>query len=292
MKFVDRMVRAEPKSFPPLIVDNIKDPVALSRALCDTSGVLREKAYRYPRISQVESMCAREWVFGMSGTVKKSEYVHFPLKMVFGIGSGIHEYYQNSQDLFPNIVGNWICLSCDHKWVFTTRPLGSCPVCGANNKAVVYSEHYFSISEPFYATGKIDLFLPVGNPVRFRIGDIKGVADDKVEPRGSDVIQLAAYLLCAKYDDSLSDLVDTTTGYLFYVAKKMSFKAPVRTIKVVLTPFLEKTILETFMQVKMGVDEGKIPPKKVGCKDKNCPFIVQCNEYGDRDDFLIPAKIS
>lgn len=284
MKFLSRMVRVEEKH-PPLSIDNIKDPVALTKSLCNTDGRAKQSKYKYPRISQIGDICIREWVLGMQGDAQKSEFIPFALKMIFGIGSGLHNYYQNSKDLFPNIEGRWQCLGCGYKSPFGKRPEGICPGCGAHNRAIQYSEHYFSLSEPFYVTGKIDLFLPIGNPVRYRIGDIKGVADDKVEPRGNDIMQLAAYLLSAKYDDSLPKNVDTTTGYLFYISKKMSYRAPVRTIKVVLTPILEETITEILMQVKKGIDEDKIPPRRINCKDKNCPFIVQCKELGDKNDF-------
>lgn len=285
MKFMNRMVRVDNK-YAPLSIDNIEDPIALTRALCNTKGETRERKYRYPRCSQIGSLCPREWVFGMNSDKKKSEFIHFALKIIFGLGSGIHEYYQNSKDLFPNIQGWWKCLGCGYKYPFGRKPEGACAGCGAHNRAIRYDEHYFSLSEPFYATGKIDLFLPVGSdPVRYRMGDIKGVADDAVEPRGNDIMQLATYLLCAKYDDSLPKNVDTTVGYLFYISKKMSFKAPVRTLKVVLTPTLEETITEALLQIKKGVDEDKIVPRLVNCRDKNCPFIVQCKELGDVGDF-------
>ena len=183
------------------------------------------------------------------------------------------------------IVWSGNCLGCGYKYPFGARPVGNCRGCGADNRAIKYSEHYFSLSEPFYITGKMDLFIPVGDPVRYRIGDIKGVADDKVEPRGNDIMQLATYLLAAKYDDSLPKNVDTTTGYLFYISKKMSYRAPVRTIKVILTPKLEEKITEILMQIKVGVDEDKIPKRRVNCKDKNCPFKAECAALGDRDAF-------
>lgn len=286
MKILSRMVRID-EQHPPISIDNIVDPVALTRALCKTSGAVRESKYNYPRASQMGNICPREWVFGMTSDVKRSEFIHHPLLMVFNIGTAIHRHFQNSKSLFPNIIGKFKCAACGYKFNFGARPEGSCPKCGAHNHAIKYSEHSFTLSEPFYATGKIDLFLPVGNPVRYRIGDIKGVADDKVEPRGNDILQLATYLLCAKHDDSLPDIIDTTTGYLFYLSKKMSFKAPVRTIKVVLTPTLEETLMEALMQIKQGVDEDKIPPRLVNCKDKNCPFKAKCNELGDHNDFKI-----
>lgn len=281
---MDRMIRVD-SAYSALPIDNIEDPVALTKALCDTRGETRERKYKYPRISQIGDICVREWVLGMSGDTQKSEYIPFALKIIFGIGGGLHSHYQNSKDLFPNIEGRWECLGCGYKFIFGARPVGSCPGCGASNRAVQYSEHYFSLSEPFYVTGKMDLFIPVGNPVRYRIGDIKGVADDKVEPRGNDIMQLATYLLAAKYDDSLPKNVDTTTGYLFYISKKMSYRAPVRTIKVILTPKLEEKITEILMQIKVGVDEDKIPKRRVNCKDKNCPFKAECAALGDRDAF-------
>ncbi len=290
---MNRMVRLQDEEFPSLSVDNIEDPVSLSKALCNTYGTLRESKYKYPRASQIDNMCPREWVLGMSSEQKRSEFIHFPLLNVFNIGSAIHTYFQNTKTLFPNIVGEWRCVGCGKTFPFGIRPKGACPQCGANNRAVRYKEYSFSLSDPFYVTGKIDLFLPLGNPIRYRIGDIKGIADDKVEPRGSDIMQLATYLLCAKHDPFLSGLVDSTVGYLFYVSKKMSFKAPVRTIKVELTPVLEETITDLLMQVKLGVDDARIPGRRKNCKDKNCPFKVQCNELGDKDDFIenkIPLK--
>ena len=286
MKILSRMLKVDDIKFPPLSIDNITDPVALTRALCKTSGAVRESGYKYPRASSIDGSCAREWVFGITSNLKRTEFIHFPLLMVFGIGSAIHKYYQNSTALFPNIVGCWRCKLCGHESDFGPRPAENCPKCGAPNTLIRYKEHYFTFSDPFYATGKIDLFLPVGNPARYRIGDIKGVADDKTEPRGGDIMQLASYLMCSKYDDTMPPEVDHTTGYLFYISKKMSFKAPVRTIKVTLTQEIEDTLMTFYMQVKRGVDEDMIPPKLVNCKNKECPFKVQCNEHGDRNDFI------
>jgi len=284
MKFMSRMVRVE-GAYPPLSVDNIKDPVALTKALCKITGETKEFYYDYPRCSQIGSLCSREWVLGMNSNIKKSEFIHNPLRIIFNIGTAIHHYFQNNKSLFPNIIGRWHCLGCGYEFNFGVRPKGGCPGCGASNRAIQYREHSFILDNPFYLSGHIDLFLPIGNPVRYRMGDIKGVADDKVEPRGNDIMQLATYLLSAKYDESLPKNVDTTTGYLFYISKKMSYKAPIRTIKVVLTPTLEETITELLMQIKKGIDEDKIPPRRINCKDKNCPFIVQCKELGDRNDF-------
>jgi CRISPR/Cas system-associated exonuclease Cas4 (RecB family) len=281
---MERMVRVE-NNYSKLPLDNIQDPVGLTKALLKTSGAIRESGYKYPRSSQMGDICPREWVFGMNSEVKRSEFIYFSLLMVFRLGSAIHKYFQNTKSLFPDIMGHWKCLACNNEWRFCQRPQGVCPKCGALNRAIQYKEHYFSISDPFYATGKIDLFHPVGNPVRYRIGDIKGVTDDSVEPRGTDIFQLATYLVCAKYDDSLPENVDTNIGYLFYISKKMSFKSPVRTIKVELTPALEEAIMVPLMQIKRGVDEGLIPPKLKNCKNKNCPFKVECLEHGDRNDF-------
>lgn len=281
MNFMTRMVRMEDKKYPPLSVDNIKDPVALTKVLCNAQGANRQSSYRYPRASQIDNICPREWVLGMNSTQKKSEFIYFPLLSVFNIGSAIHTYFQNTKTLFPNIVGNWRCVACGGTYEFGIRPTGECRFCGAHNRAIRYSEYSFSICDPFYATGKIDLFLPMGNPVRHRIGDIKGVADDKTEPRGTDIMQLATYLLCAKHDPDIPETVDTTVGYLFYVSKKMSFKAPVRTVKVELTQELERAIIKPLMQIKIGVDEGKIPPGRLNCKDKNCPFKKECLELGE-----------
>lgn len=283
MNFMTRMVRINNEKHPPLSVDNIKDPIALTKALCNSQGANRQSSYKYPRASQIDNICPREWVLGMNSTRKKSEFIYFPLLSVFNIGSAIHTYFQNTKTLFPNIVGHWRCVACGKEFEFGIRPKGVCRFCGAHNRAIMYKEYSFSLSDPFYATGKIDLFLPMGSPVRYRIGDIKGVADDKVEPRGTDIMQLATYLLCAKHDPAMPDTVDTTTGYLFYVSKKMSFKAPVRTIKVELTPALEEAITGPLMQIKIGVDEGKIPPGRLNCKDKNCPFKKECLELGKED---------
>lgn len=290
MKVLSRMLKIENREFPPLTIDNIKNPIALTRALCNTSGKSRESKYNYPRASSIDGSCPREWALGMTSGLMRAEFIHFPLLMVFGIGSAIHEYYQNRSSLFPNIAGKWECLNCLYVTDFGAKPKENCPKCGGHNRLFRYKEHYFTISDPFYATGKIDLFLPVGNPPRYRMGDIKGVADDKVEPRGGDIMQLSSYLLCAKYDDTIPKDVDTTTGYLFYISKKMSFKAPVRTIKVVLTSEIEDTLMEFYTQVKKGVDEGMIPPKLINCKNKECPFKVQCNELGDKNDFLKEGK--
>lgn len=288
MKFVDKLRKVRTETDPresSLPLDNIKDSVALSKALLNHKGVTRELAYNYPRPSDIDGACPREWVIGMNSSIKRRTFFHFPLLVTFNIGSAIHTHFQNSKFLFPNIVGWWVCRGCGNKLDFGKRPTGSCPKCGASNKAIRYSEHVFTLTDPFYVSGKIDVVLPVSKD-RYRIGDIKGVADSEVEPRGKDIAQLCCYLIALKYDNSLPVKIDTNTGYLFYISKKMSFKAPVRTIKVVLTPSIEEEFTRFLTMVKRGVDEGLIPPKNDPCTNKDCPFKKECNEHGDKNDFI------
>ena len=286
--FSERKVRVTDEKLPSLPIDRIADPVALTRAICNTSGRSQQSGYNYPRASEMDGACAREWVLGMSTDIKRQVSVHFGQKMVFGIGSAIHNYYQNSKALFSTNNGWWKCWGCDTVLYFGQKKDENCTHCGALQKAIRYKEHYYSLTDPIYSVCKYDLILNVASD-RFRIGDIKGVGDADMPLNGSDVMQVCSMLFTSQYDTSLPVTIDPNIGYLFYISKKMNFKKAVRTFKVELTDVIRESLAEFYMMVKRGVDEGMVPPIPNTCnnaKKKKCPFAENaCADLGDRNDF-------
>ena len=282
MKFMRRMVRVGGRE--PLPVDAIEDGIVLSKALLNMSGRRQARKYVCPNPSSLDGACPREWALGILSERERAEFVHFPMKLMMQIGSAMHRYFQNNHDLFPTHRGYWKCCACDHKFAFGMRPPGRCPGCGALNAAIRYKAHRFRLNEPFYLSGEYDLLLEMA-PNRYRIGDIKSCADHLAPVRGSDRLQVQAYMLASKYDKSLPVFVDPTVGYLFYIGKKMNFKAPIRTIKVELSSLEEETLVHFLLKVKRGVDDGYVPGPLPLCKRKDCPFTKECKEFGDRDDF-------
>lgn len=268
----------------PLSIDAIEDPVVLSKALLNMSGRRQTRRYVNPSPSTLDGACAREWVLGMTLERERSEFVYFPMKLMMQIGSAMHRYFQDNHNLFPTHRGWWKCCACDHKFPFGMRPAGRCPVCGALNAAIRYKAHRFRLSEPFYLSGEYDLLLEMA-PDRYRVGDIKSCSDHLAPIRGSDRLQVQTYLLASKYDRSLPVFVDPTVGYLFYIGKKMNFKAPIRTIKVELSAIEEEMLVRFLIMVKRGYDDGLIPGRLPSCKRKDCPFREECQRFGDRDDF-------
>ena len=116
-------------------------------------------------------------------------------------------------------------------------------------------------------------------PGLIRMVELKGVADDKVVLRGKDRLQLCAGLLLSKYDKDLPASVDHRVGYLVYVAKKMSRAAPVKMMRVTLTEEIEKELMDFYMAVKKGVDDGELPPVPSFCtpaRKSKCPVGIYC----------------
>lgn len=276
---MDRMINlneVEPKT---VLSDSTNDPVSIAHSLLNTGGSSRISRYNYPRASEIDGACAREWVLGMTLNVEAQSVIWYGLRVVMNIGSAIHKYYQNSTALFRERIGKWGCSACGGEYPFGKRPTEKlCKFCGANAKAIKYKEHTTRISEPFYGVCKYDMFISP-TPGLLRIVELKGVADDKVVLRGRDRLQLCAMLLLSKYDDSLPTIVDNKVGYLVYVSKKMSRAAPVKMMRVTLTEEIEKDLMEFYVAVKKGVDDGELPPKSPFCtsaRKSKCPVGVYC----------------
>ena len=279
MKFIDRMIQLDGTGSKTVLSDSTNDPVSIAHSLLNTGGASRVSRYNYPRASEIDGACAREWVLGMTLDVEAQSVIWYGLRVVMNIGSAIHKYYQNSTALFRERIGMWVCEGCKGIYPFGIRPsIKKCQYCGADARAIKYKEHTTRISEPFYGVCKYDMFISP-TPGLIRIVELKGVADDKVVLRGKDRLQLCAMLLLSKYDKDLPASVDHRVGYLVYVAKKMSRAAPVKMMRVVLTDKIEKDLMDFYMAVKKGVDDGELPPKPSFCtpaRRSKCPVGLYC----------------
>lgn len=279
MKCVDRMIQLEGPETKIVLSDSTSDPISTAHSLLNTGGSTRTSRYKYPRASEIDGACAREWVLGMTLNTEAQSVIWHGLRVVMNIGSAIHNYYQNSTALFKERIGGWICNGCRQSYPFGYRPdIKHCKYCGASAKAIVYKEHTTRIADPFYGVCKYDMFISP-TPGLLRIIELKGVADDKVVIRGRDMLQLSAMLLLSKYDKELPASVDHKMGYLVYVSKKMSRKAPVKMHKVVLTDTVETALMDFYMAVKNGVDEGVLPPVSPFCtpsRKAKCPVGMYC----------------
>ncbi len=279
MKFIDRMIQLDGPDSKTVLSDSTNDPVSIANSLLNTGGSSRTSRYNYPRASEIDGACAREWVLGMTLDIEGQSFIWHGLRVVMNIGSAMHKYYQNSTALFRERIGLWKCIACKGIYPFGIRPdLKSCKYCGANARAIMYKEHTTRVSEPFYGVCKYDMFISP-TPGLIRIVELKGVADDKVVLRGKDRLQLCAGLLLSKYDKELPPSVDHRVGYLVYVAKKMSRAAPVKMTRVTLTDDIEKELMNFYMAVKRGVDDGELPPKPPFCtpaRRSKCPAGVYC----------------
>lgn len=279
MKFIDRMIQLDDTGSKTVLSDSTNDPISIAHSLLNTGGASRVSRYNYPRASEIDGACAREWVLGMTLDVEAQSVIWYGLRVVMNIGSAIHKYYQNSTALFRERIGEWYCESCRGSHPFGTRPTGKqCVFCGADARAIKYKEHTTRISEPFYGVCKYDMFISP-TPGLIRMVELKGVADDKVVLRGKDRLQLCAGLLLSKYDKDLPASVDHRVGYLVYVAKKMSRAAPVKMMRVTLTEEIEKELMDFYMAVKKGVDDGELPPVPSFCtpaRKSKCPVGIYC----------------
>lgn len=269
-------------------LDRTRDPQVLTSHIVGDRPEVRDRAYGLMYLSQIDSVCPREYVIGNLQQENRREVVSFPLSVIFNMGSALHSWVQNHPEVYfgvKNVLGFWHCTACQRTRRFGVKPFDPCEFCGASHKASVYKEYAFRLKDKG-VSGKTDLILKVGS--KYRFAEMKFMAKEIDSPIGSDVVQLSSYMYFSKFDiDGLPIDIDRSIGYLVYVNKLFNFRAPIKTFKVEPTERLMNPIIEKSRQFVEGIATSVLPEPKAVCvrksfyfaKNKTCPMLDTCKTY-------------
>jgi len=287
-----RFIRTDPVPGPPKsqreFLDNTRDPQVLTSHIVGDKPEVRDRPYGLMYLSQIDSVCPREYVIGNLQQGTKREVVSFPLRVIFNMGSALHSWVQNHPEVYfgvKNVLGFWYCMACQRTRRFGVKPFDSCEFCGASYQASVYKEYALRLPDKGIS-GKTDLILKVGS--KYRFAEMKFMAKDIESPIGSDVVQLSSYMYFSKFDpDGLPIDIDRSIGYLVYVSKMFNFRAPIKTFKVEPTERLMNPIIEKSRQFVVGMATSVLPEPKAACvrknfyfaKNKTCPMLDPCKAH-------------
>jgi len=287
-----RFIRADPVTETPKsareFLDNVSDPRTLTSHIVGSKPRVQRRAYDFMHISQLDEVCAREYVIGNLSQATRKETVSFPLQTVFNMGSAMHYWIQNHPEAYfgrDKVLGYWFCLACGNTRRFGVQPADPCEFCGAAARASIYKEYSFRLKEHGVA-GSVDIILKVGS--KYRFVDIKTTAKEVLSPIGSNVVQLSSYMYFTQFDKGGLPLkIDSSLGYLVYFNKMFNFKSPVTTFKVQPTDRLMKPIIAKSRQFVEGVANSTLPDPKPSCISKNfyfaksnpCPMVAECSTY-------------
>jgi hypothetical protein len=273
-------------------LDNISDPVALTQGVLNTKARIRVKAYKSIRVSELDSMCTRDWIIGNVENREDKSFIPFGTICTFDLGSAMHHWIQNKSSYFGNnLLGYWVCRACSNRRRFGVRPDKSCEFCGASHNATEYMEYAFRLQHPHYVSARVDAIIKVED--KYRFGEIKTYSKPIEGPNGRDVAQLAAYMWYSKYDESDTKLpieIDRSVGYLIYFSKMFSFGAPIKTFPVRLTKPLIDPLRTKVKECADGVDAGILPKPLDVCmgsdwqssKADKCHSKVSCKSFYDQ----------
>jgi len=255
------------------VVDQFRDPSILTSHIVGNKPQVQTKSYEYIHISQIDSVCPREYVIGALTKSSRQEVTSFPLRIVFNMGSALHWWIQNHPEVYfgeDKVLGYWYCAACGNTRRFGTKPKDPCEFCRANARASFYQEYSFRLPEKGVA-GSVDLILKVGS--KYRVVDLKSTAKTIESPVGDDVVQVSSYMHFQKFDKKGPPVkIDLSVGYLVYVNKVFNFKNPVSTFKIEPTERLMKPIIEKAFQFIHGKTTGTLPAPKEICVKKNFYF--------------------
>jgi len=277
--------------------DDIKDPEAL--AFYHTRPKFKQtqgQEVSFPRASSLYDSCMRMHVIACKEKKKyyRTESISPNMSMIFEMGNAVHYLIQNTPVFFGSRrIGLWRCLACNKILYWGRPPTKKCPCCGASKEAIFYSEHMFNPAPPLYCGGHTDLWLHI-NGGKPRVLDVKTMKDDFFDslkaPIAANEFQIQTYMLIAEHDKFLKTRVDTKSGYLFYVGKKIRQGGmPYKMFHVRQTEASRKSVMKILNAFKSGYDNypNKLPDLLKDCagkafmswKAKQCPCLTECTRF-------------
>jgi len=109
------------------VVDQFRDPSILTSHIVGNKPQVQTKSYEYIHISQIDSVCPREYVIGALTKSSRQEVTSFPLRIVFNMGSALHWWIQNHPEVYfgeDKVLGYWYCAACGNTIVLLVEILG------------------------------------------------------------------------------------------------------------------------------------------------------------------------
>lgn len=252
-----------------------ENPQALAAYFCDLKTREEQHFISAPRASQLYRDCMRQLVLGTKLERRVRSKVSFHQRVTFMIGNAVHDWIQNTEDLFGNYRrGWWACSACEKfiKWDRPPSEEWKCPECGAGYRAARYEEHSIALLKPLVVNGHPDLFIRFKNKTRLvELKTINGKDFEKLFlPKIDHVWQVLTYLWALKYDPVLKDKVDREKAYICYLSKRSGYgQFPLKMFHVEYNHEILLEILRKLNLYKQGIENGKLPPLHGECQRKN-----------------------
>lgn len=245
-----------------------------------------------PRASSLYQACMRAHVIGSKENLSQKRWASFGQKLIFGFGNAIHEWAQNSPDLFgERRFGWWRCAACNKVLYFGPPPKSPCPFCKAKVGAIRYHEHFFNMHGDLLVSGHLDLFIK--KMAMFRIVELKTMNDkdflELIVPLVAHSWQIQTYMLGAN-ESNLPVNIDTNLGYVLYISKKWKKgQFPIKMYPVKKDEHLILRIKKKLGTFKLGMADypGSLPDLIGECKRgelrnyraKFCAALPFCKKY-------------
>jgi hypothetical protein len=264
----------------------LEDPPALASVYTRLESGREIQAIGKPRASSLYDCCIRYHVLGTKFKVTKSGYLGFRDRLLFGIGTAMHEWLQNDPSIFGNRRrGIWRCRACGNTTKFGPPPAINCTKCGGSHRAFVYQEFALNLKDP-PITGHPDMFLKRRSGA-VRLVEFKTIEGDAFEklvaPLVSHRWQISAYMWACSLSRRIPE-IDTKYGYVFYFAKKQSAGSfPVKAFPVRLTDDVMGPIKKKLDLYRDGLAGAPVPlhsdcelSKWEHWRARMCPVLSHC----------------
>jgi hypothetical protein len=275
--------------------ERLGDPQAVALEILHTQTIKEDVSIGPPRASGLYDACMRKHVLGTKLRSIETRWTGFGSRMTFGIGNAIHDWAQNTPEIFGDkIRGFWECMGCgetDFK-AFGTKPKTRCS-CGANVAAYKYREFGAHIKEPIEFTMHADMFIESNS--FYRIVEIKTINgkdfDSLICPLAQHEYQVSTYVLGAlMFKKKLFPNFDPKIAYLLYVSKQHKQRElPIKMFPVKITTETLDRIVGKLKIYKEGIKKypKELPACDKKCRPpvfdsyiaKSCPLLKVCKEF-------------
>ena len=254
-----------------------------------------DQIIKAPRASSIYSACIRMHCIATKLGVPIRQRLDVGTKITFGIGRAVHEWVQNTDEVFgDNKYGWWKCRSCGDIMPFSNTTPESCGECGAKKAAFKYEEHHVKTKAPYICSGHPDMFIKTNSSNKLRVVEVKTIASSGfkglVMPLVEHNWQLQYYMWSCSTDKSLlyhTDGIDDMVGYVLYISKGAMWNTlPLKMYPVKKDESIIQHIKNKLLLYNDYINGGELPRAKAKCELKlkteepiwQCPVYRQCGE--------------